>query len=118
MVKKHYRDDSISAVMMTDGESVFLIEMTLWRDYYKCDRFRKIATLENVGGENDGSFGFTVVTVIDDLNGLDTHDKDMHEIWITEMFPELKNHILFSVAQAGKDTFTATVIEKDYYNRG
>ena len=115
MTKKYYRDDSISAVMMTDGGKVFLLEMTLWRDHYKCDRFRKISIQETVGGIGNGSFGFTVVTVVDDLNGLDTHDKDMYDIWITDMFPELKGMIPFSVAQTGKDTFTATVVEKEYY---
>ena len=111
MTKKHYRDDSVSAVMMNDGGKVFLIEMTLWRDHYKCDRFKKFASQYNA----DGSFGFSIVTLLDDLNGLGTHEKEMHEIWITEMYPKLKGMILFSVAQMGKDTFNATVVEKEYY---
>lgn len=115
MTKKYYRDGSISAVLMTDGGRVFLLEMTLWRDSFKCDRFRKIADLYVAGGKNNGSFGFTVTTIIDDMNGLDTHEKDLHDIWITDMFPQLKGLVLYSVASAGKNTFTATVVENEYF---
>lgn len=115
MTKKYYRDDSTSAVLMTDGGKVFLLEIILWRDYFKCDRFRKIGDLYTVGGKNNGSFGFTITTIIDDMNGLDTHERYLHDIWITDMFPELRGLVLYSVASAGKNTFNATVVENEYF---
>lgn len=115
MIDEQYRDNRISAALTSHGGKVYLIEMTLWRYAFRCDRFKKVGNLYRVERDQE-DFGFSVDILIDDELGLESHMKDNVDIWITPMFPQLKNKTLFNVASVGKEEFAITVIDKDYYS--
>ena len=100
MINEEYRNDKISASLTSHGGKVYLIEMTLWRHAFECDRFKKVGNIYRRHMDEE-DFGFAVETLVDDELGLKSNTKEYVDIWIAHMFPQLKNKILFNASFIG-----------------
>ena len=105
MINEKYNTSKITASLTSHCNKVYLMEMTLWRHEFKCNTLKKTANLYQSIFDKE-EFGFTV----DDELGNST------DIWITDIFPQLKNKKLFSICQIGKEEFAITVIDQNYFN--
>lgn len=111
MKRESYTTDKITASLYSNGGKAYIIELTLWtgKNDYSCDGFEKVAELHRIEN-NEVHFGFAINLL---KNNLVVGSDD---IWITDLFPVLKNKELFSISLTEKGTALITVLDKDYFN--